>query len=257
MRDDARDRPAGGPEAASAAREPGDVRQGAPPVHTAGVAPLRLLLVEDDDDLRSSLRRGLGEHGFVVDEAADGRAAIAAGTVVPAPDVIVLDIALPDADGRDVCRALRDRGVAAPVLFLTARDALSDRLAGFDVGGDDYLVKPFHFDELVVRLHALARRGGAPPPGRELRVSPTSRVARCGDRRVDLTPTELRLLEVLLDAVGETLERTDLITAGWSPGAIVHDNTLEQYVGRLRRKLQAIEAPLAIVTVRGLGYRLE
>lgn len=226
-------------------------------VHTAGVASLRLLLVEDDDDLRSSLRRGLEEHGFVVIEAGDGATAIARGTDAVAPDLVVLDIALPDADGRDVCRALRGRDVTAPVLFLTARDALSDRLSGFEVGGDDYLVKPFHFDELVVRLHALARRGSAPGPGPGVRVSPSSRVARCGDRQVDLTPTELRLLTALLEAHGETLERSALVAAGWSPGAIVHDNTLEQYVGRLRRKLQSIEASATIVTVRGLGYRLE
>lgn len=221
------------------------------------MAALRLLLVEDDDDLRSSLRRGLVEHGFSVVEAGDGATAIAHATAPAAPDLVVLDIALPDADGRDVCRALRGRGLTAPVLFLTARDALSDRLSGFDVGGDDYLVKPFHFDELVVRLHALARRGSGPPPGPEVRVSPSSRTARCGDHQVDLTPTELRLLTALLAERGETLERSALVAAGWSPGAIVHDNTLEQYVGRLRRKLQAIEAPLTLVTVRGLGYRLE
>lgn len=223
------------------------------------MAPLRLLLVEDDDDLRSSLRRGLAEHGFRVVEAADGATAIARGGDADPPELVVLDIALPDADGRDVCRALRGRGLAAPVLFLTARDALSDRLSGFDVGGDDYLVKPFHFDELVVRLQALARRSGGSDPesGPEVRVSPSSRTARCGERQVDLTPTELRLLTALLDARGETLERGTLIAAGWSPGAIVHDNTLEQYVGRLRRKLLAIEAPRTIVTVRGLGYRLE
>ncbi len=221
------------------------------------MAPLRLLLVEDDDDLRSSLRRGLGEHGFAVDEAADGATAMTRGTATPPPDLVVLDIALPDADGRDVCRALRDQGLTAPVLFLTARDALSDRLSGFDVGGDDYLVKPFHFDELVVRLLALARRRSGTAPGSDLRISPTSRIARCGDRQVDLTPTELRLLTALLDGHGETLERSTLVAAGWSPGAIVHDNTLEQYVGRLRRKLQSIDASATIVTVRGLGYRLE
>lgn len=221
------------------------------------MASLRLLLVEDDDDLRSSLRRGLQEHGFGVIEAGDGATAIARGTDAVAPDLVVLDIALPDADGRDVCRALRGRGVTAPVLFLTARDALSDRLSGFEVGGDDYLVKPFHFDELVVRLHALARRGSGSGPGTGVRVSPSSRVARCGDRQVDLTPTELRLLTALLEGHGETLERSALVAAGWSPGAIVHDNTLEQYVGRLRRKLQSIEASATIVTVRGSGYRLE
>ncbi|MBF6619557.1 MAG: response regulator transcription factor [Patulibacter sp.] len=221
------------------------------------MASLRLLLVEDDDDLRSSLRRGLAEHGFAVIEAEDGATAIARGTDAVAPDLVVLDIALPDADGRDVCRALRGRGVTAPVLFLTARDGLSDRLSGFDVGGDDYLVKPFHFDELVVRLHALARRRGGPEPSTGVHVSPSSRVARCGDHRVDLTPTELRLLSALLDARGQTLERRALVAAGWSPGAIVHDNTLEQYVGRLRRKLQSIAASVTIVTVRGLGYRLE
>src|SRR3954470_6907949 len=126
---------------------------------------LRLLVVEDDAELRSLLTRGLTEEGFQVSTAADGASALSAQ--IDALDALVIDIGLPDADGRDVCQALRAEGVTVPVLFLTARDAVTDRLAGFSAGGDDYLTKPFHFAELVARLRALLRRtrGGGPPPG--------------------------------------------------------------------------------------------
>ena len=121
----------------------------------------RLLVVEDDSELRSLLVRGLSEEGFDVHAVGDAAAAMARARDVP--DALVIDIGLPDADGRDLCQALRARGVDAPVLFLTARDAMSDRLSGFSAGGDDYVTKPFHFDELVARLRALLRRSGADP----------------------------------------------------------------------------------------------
>src|SRR6476620_8691152 len=120
----------------------------------------RVMVVEDDGDLRRQLRKGLGEEGFEVVPVARGADAVAAATDDP-PDLLVVDIGLPDADGRDVCQALRARGVEAPILFLTARDAVTDRLSGFSAGGDDYVTKPFHFGELVARLHALLRRSGA------------------------------------------------------------------------------------------------
>src|SRR5882757_6367280 len=133
-----------------------------------------LLIVEDDADLRSLLKRALTEEGFDVRAVADGAAALAESG--PDPDAIVLDIGLPDADGRDVCQALRARGWSAPVLFLTARDAITDRLAGFSAGGDDYLTKPYHFDELVARLRAVLRRAGADPAQTigSLRLDPLS-----------------------------------------------------------------------------------
>jgi two-component system response regulator MprA len=219
-------------------------------------AGLRLLVVEDDAALRSVLRRGLTEEGFEVTVAADGASAIAAAE--SRPDALVMDIGLPDADGRDVCQALRARGSHAPVLFLTARDAVTDRLAGFSAGGDDYLTKPFHFGELVARLRALLRRSGAAPGVAVggLHLDPVTHGARCGEREVALTPTEFRLLAALAAQPDAVVRRMDLVRAAWPDGAIVHDNTLDQYIARLRRKLRELEADAAIVTVHGVGYRL-
>jgi two-component system response regulator MprA len=144
------------------------------------------------------------------------------------------------------------------VLFLTARDAVTDRLSGFSAGGDDYLTKPFHFGELVARLRALLRRSGADPStavGR-LRLDPVTHALTSGDGEVPLTPTEFRLLAALASQPGAVLRRLDLTRAGWPDGAIVHDNTLDQYVARLRRKLREVAADVGIATVHGVGYRL-
>lgn len=217
----------------------------------------RLLVVEDDADLRSVLCRGLGEEGFEVTAVADGAAALAA--CVPEPHALVIDIGLPDADGRDVCQALRARGTNAPVLFLTARDALTDRLSGFGAGGDDYLTKPFHFAELVARLRALLRRAGADAAvdlGGGLRLDPVAHALRSGGAEILLTPTEFRLLAALAARPHTVLRRAELVRAAWPEGAIVHDNTLDQYVARLRRKLRAADREDAIVTVHGVGYKL-
>ena len=217
----------------------------------------RLLVVEDDDDLRSALRRGLSEEGFDVTVAADGAAALAMGS--PAPDAMVIDIGLPDSDGRDLCQALRARGSRAPVIFLTARDALSDRLSGFSAGGDDYLTKPFAFAELVARLQALLRRSVTDTGsalGGDLALDPTIHAIRSGDREVRLTPTEYRLLAALAGRPDVVLRRSELVAAAWPAGAIVHDNTLDQYMARLRRKLREFDAPPGIATVHGVGYRL-
>jgi DNA-binding response OmpR family regulator len=217
---------------------------------------LRLLVVEDDADLRSLLRRGLSEEGFDVATASDGAGAVAAAE--RPLDALVIDIGLPDADGRDVCQALRARGTTAPVLFLTARDAVTDRLAGFSAGGDDYLTKPFHFDELVARLRALLRRSGADPSAAvgALRLDPVTHAIHGEGREVSLTPTEFRLLAALAAQPGAVVRRLDLVRAAWPHGAIVHDNTLDQYIARLRRKLQALATDAAISTVHGVGYRL-
>lgn len=216
----------------------------------------RLLVVEDDADLRSLLRRGLEEEDFGVTAVADGAAALAAAA--PPPDALVIDIGLPDADGRDVCQALRARGVTSPVLFLTARDALGDRLAGFGAGGDDYLTKPFHFAELVARLRALLRRAGAAQPTRigGVELDPLAHAMRVGDREASLTPTEFRLLAALSASPGAVVRRRELVRAAWPEGAIVHDNTLDQYVARLRRKLRELDADAEIATVHRVGYRL-
>jgi two-component system response regulator MprA len=216
----------------------------------------RLIVVEDDPELRALVTRGLEEEGFTVTAVGDGASAITAAH--EAVDALVVDVGLPDADGRDVCQALRAQGIGAPVLFLTARDAVTDRLAGFSAGGDDYLTKPFHFDELVARLRALLRRAGADPVTTvgPLRLDPTTHAASAGDLEVALTPTEYRVLAALAARPGVVLRRRDLVRAAWPEGAIVHDNTLDQYVARLRRKLRALELELQISTTHGVGYRL-
>ncbi|WP_329080802.1 MULTISPECIES: response regulator transcription factor [unclassified Streptosporangium] len=212
-------------------------------------------IVEDDLALRSGLSRGLREEEFEVCLSVTSGTALLRGLKDPSPDVFVIDIGLPDVDGRDLCLALRARGVHAPVLLLTARAGITDRLSGFHAGADDYLPKPFHFEELVLRLRALLRRSGQaaePPPG--LRLNPAAHEARCGDRGVGLTPTEFRLLAALLARRGEVVRRHSLIAAAWPSGAIVHDNTLDAYVVRLRRKLDGIGQASVITTVRGVGY---
>jgi DNA-binding response OmpR family regulator len=215
-----------------------------------------LVVVEDDADLRGLLARGLDEEGFAVRAVPDGAGALRHG--VEGADALVIDVGLPDADGRDVCVALRARGCTAPVLFLTARDAMTDRLSGFSAGGDDYLTKPFHFDELVARLRALLRRSGADAARTiaGLRLDPLTHAARSGDREAALTPTEFRVLAALAARPGVVVRRRELVRAAWPDGAIVHDNTLDQYVARLRRKLRELGDDLTIVTAHGVGYRL-
>jgi two-component system response regulator MprA len=213
-------------------------------------------ICEDDDELRGVVRRALEGEGFVVRATATGADAVRAFADVP-PDVLVLDIGLPDADGRDVCQALRAQGVRAPVLFLTARDALPDRLSGFHAGGDDYLTKPFALSELLVRVHALVRRGTpAPAPAPALVLDPAAHAVRHAGRTQRLTPTEFRLLAALAARPGEVVRRVALVAVAWPEGAIVHDNTLDVYLARLRRKLRAVGATAAIETVHGVGYVL-
>jgi two-component system response regulator MprA len=220
------------------------------------VEEIRVGVCEDDAEVRSLLERTLTAEGFNVRAVSTGHAAVEAFSAM-APEVLVLDIGLPDADGRDVCQALRAHGVAAPVLFLTAREALTDRLAGFHAGGDDYLTKPFALAEVVVRVRALLRRS-APPgsPEPDLRIDPTAHAIRLGDRTASLTPTEFRLLAVLTARRGEVVRRRELVAIGWPDGAIVHENTLDSYIVRLRRKLRELGAEQRIETARGVGYTL-
>jgi two-component system OmpR family response regulator len=218
-------------------------------VGTAGIC-------EDDDELRGVIRQALEREGFVVTVTATGSDAVAAFTARP-PDVLILDVGLPDADGRDVCQALRAHGIATPVLFLTARDALTDRLSGFHAGGDDYLTKPFALAALLVRVHALQRRAVASsdlPAG--LTLDPALHAVTNGEERVALTPTEFRLLAALAAQHGRVVRRGALVAAGWPDGAIVHDNTLDAYLARIRRKLRQAGAAEAIHTLRGVGYEL-
>jgi DNA-binding response OmpR family regulator len=214
----------------------------------------RVLVVEDDPALRDVLARALREEDFTVTTAADGRSAL---RLLEIPDLLIVDIGLPDSDGRDVCAALRARGVQAPVLFLTARSGLHDRLSGFAAGGDDYLTKPFHVSELVARLRALLRRAVPPQPDMEgLVLDPASHALVGVDGEVPLTPTEFRLLACLMRASGAVVRRRELVAAGWPPGAYVAENTLDQYVAKLRRKLVSAGSLRHVTTVRGVGYRL-
>jgi two-component system response regulator MprA len=217
----------------------------------------RVFVLEDDAELRSLVRRGLAEEGFAVQTAATATELLER-IGDEESDVLVVDIGLPDADGRDVVQALRARGVGTPVLFLTARDALPDRLAGFAAGGDDYLTKPFAFAEFVARLRALLRRGGADLAleAGDMRLDPaTHAVSSRGEHR-ELTPTEFRILARLAAAPGAAVRRRELIQAAWPHGAIVHDNTLDAYIARLRRKLRSLPAAPGIATAHGVGYRI-
>ncbi|MDA0161646.1 response regulator transcription factor [Solirubrobacter ginsenosidimutans] len=219
---------------------------------------MRIGICEDDDDLRSVLTRTLRDEEFEVLATSGGREAVRAFSADP-PDLLVLDIGLPDADGRDVCQALRAHGVDAPVLFLTARGQLTDRLSGFHAGGDDYLTKPFALAELIVRIRALLKRapgGEARGPSGGLRLDPTKHGVSLAQRTEALTPTEFRLMAALAGRPGEVLRRRELVAAAWPDGAIVHDNTLDAYIGRLRRKLRELGAAEELVTVRGVGYVL-
>jgi two-component system, OmpR family, response regulator len=210
---------------------------------------------EDDNALRSVLGRalrGMGQDPLLTATAAEALRAFA----VRRPQVLVLDIGLPDSDGRDLCMALRSNGLQSPVLFLTARDGLHDKLAGFEAGADDYLTKPFEVDELRVRIAALLRRPTSEQPTEEGQpvLDPARHALVIGDQEVGLTPTEFRLLGRLMSEPSVVVRRRALVAAAWPHGAFVSDNTLDSYVRRLRKKLQALGAE-HIQTVRGVGYR--
>jgi DNA-binding response OmpR family regulator len=216
----------------------------------------RILVVVGDSDLRTHLRGALAEQGFEVTVVRNGATALEHAD--ERPDGMIIDIGLPDADGRDLCRALRAVGCVAPVLFLTSPDAVGDRMSGFGPGGDDYVTKPVRLDEVVARLAALMRRAHAPAPAEigTLRLDPVRRAVRDGSNEAPLTPTEFRLLSALAAQPGAVITRENLVRAAWPEGAIVYDNTLDQYVARLRRKLRAVASESEITTARGVGYRL-
>jgi two-component system OmpR family response regulator len=217
----------------------------------------RVIVLEDDSELRALLRRGLGEEGFEVTTASTA-AELLDRIAKDEADALVVDIGLPDADGRDVVQALRARGIGTPVLFLTARDALPDRLAGFAAGGDDYVTKPFAFAEFVARLRALIRRGGTDlaVEAEGMRLDPSTHAVWSRGESRELTPTEFRILARLASAPGAAVRRRELVQAAWPHGAIVHDNTLDVYIARLRRKLDTLPATPHITTVHGIGYSL-
>ncbi|TKT03548.1 response regulator transcription factor [Streptomyces lasalocidi] len=215
-----------------------------------------ILVVEDDHALRDVLMRGLRDEDFDPVPAPDGATALRLAT--PAISATVLDIGLPDADGRDVCQAMRANGFLSPVIFLTAHHRLSDRLSGFSAGGDDYLPKPFHLAELAARLRAALKRAAPPPAAAagDLALDAIRHTVSVRGIRVDLTPTEFRLLAALMAASGGIVRRCELVRAAWPEGAHVHDNTLDQYLTRLRRKLREAGSDRTIGTARGVGHRL-
>ncbi|GAA3377461.1 response regulator transcription factor [Streptomyces sannanensis] len=216
----------------------------------------RILVVEDDHALRDVLLRVMRDEGFEPVPAQDGGTALR--LIDNAVDAVVLDVGLPDADGRDVCQAMRANGFLAPVIFLTAHHRLTDRLSGFSAGGDDYVPKPFHPAELTARLRAALKRAGpaAPAPAGDLVLNPLAYSFSVQDVEVALTPTEFRLLAAFMAAPGDIVRRRQLVRAGWPEGAQVSDNTLDQYLSRLRRKLREAGSELTIGTVRGIGHRL-
>jgi two-component system response regulator MprA len=219
---------------------------------------MRVLVVDDDPAVRESLRRSLVFNGYQVELAADGEQALRA-VADSRPDAVVLDVMMPRLDGLATCRALRAAGDDVPVLMLTARDEVADRVAGLDAGADDYLPKPFALEELLARLRALLRRIGAGDSGPVLRLAdltldPASRDVTRGERPVRLTRTEFALLELLLRNQRRVLPRERILEEVWGYDFPTTANSLEVYVGYLRRKTEAEGEPRLIHTVRGVGY---
>ncbi|MEB8339326.1 response regulator transcription factor [Streptomyces endophyticus] len=216
----------------------------------------KILVVEDDHALRDVLLRGLRDEEFEPLPAPDGATALRLASADLA--AAVLDVGLPDADGRDVCQAMRANGLTFPVVFLTAHHRLTDRLSGFSAGGDDYLPKPFHLTELAARLRAALRRS-APAQAVDrggLTLDAVRHRCTVDGSELGLTPTEFRLLAALMAASGDLVRRRDLVRAAWPDGARVNDNTLDQYLTRLRRKLRDAGSTRTIGTARGVGHRL-
>lgn len=217
----------------------------------------RIGVCEDDASVRRVLVEGLRLSSHDVVLARTGREAMELFGADAELDALVLDIGLPDADGRDVCQALRAGGQHAPVLFLTALDAVHDRVSGFHAGGDDYVPKPFSISEVLVRLDALMRRSrNAPAEATGLVLDPERFSVRSPGGEQRLTPTEFRMLAAIAARPGEVVRRRAVVAAGWPDGAIVHENTIDTYVRRLRVKLEAIDAPVTLETVRGVGFVL-
>jgi two-component system response regulator MprA len=227
------------------------------------VAKPRVLVVEDDRAVRESLRRSLEFNGYDVHLAGDGAEALA-GIAGVSPDVVVMDVMMPRLDGLETTRALRTAGNSVPILVLTARDAIGDRVEGLDAGADDYLTKPFALQELLARLRALLRRVVPPEDAPEetltfadLSMNVATREVTRGSRRMELTRTEFSLLEMFLRRPRRVLERSFILEEVWGYDFPTTANSLEVYVGYLRRKTEAEGEPRLIHTVRGVGYVLK
>ncbi len=220
---------------------------------------MRVLVVEDDVKLGSVLLRGLATDGIAADTVADGQSAlIRAGATQY--DVILLDVMLPDIDGFEVCRGLREQAIQAPVLMLTARDAVEDRVHGLDSGADDYLAKPFSFDELLARVRALSRRGPIERPVLlrvgDLRLDSAKHQVWRGEHAIDLSRREYALLEALMRRPGDVLSRFELLEQVWSYEYENRSNVVEVYIRYLREKIDRPFERNTLQTVRGVGYRV-
>ncbi|MGN6816807.1 MAG: response regulator transcription factor [Solirubrobacterales bacterium] len=218
-----------------------------------------MLLIEDEVKMASLLCRGLSEKGLAVDVAETGEIGIAMATATPY-DAIVLDVMLPGIDGFEACRQIRVQGVWSPVLMLTARDALDDRVAGLDGGADDYLTKPFSFAELLARLRALVRRSQAGQSGfvevGDLRLDPAARQVWRGETEIELSAKEFTLLEIFMRNPGHVLTRAQMLEHAWEHDYEHRSNVIEVYVRYLRRKIDQPFGVESLETVRGAGYRL-
>lgn len=222
----------------------------------------KILIIEDSAEVIALLERVLGEQGYDVRAAVDGETGLARAAA-ELPDIVILDVGLPGRDGLQVAAELRRRGVTAPVLMLTARGAVSDRVSGLEAGADDYLPKPFEAEELIARVRALLRRSQLRARAARLRVGdlvldPLSREAWRGERQILLSPREFALLEFLMRNAGRTLSRHAILAQVWKQGAAHSDatNIIDVYMAYLRKKIDAGEDTTMIHTVRGLGYVL-
>jgi two-component system OmpR family response regulator len=220
---------------------------------------MRVLEVEDEKKLGELLGRGLREEGYAADVADRGEEALWMARAVPY-DAIVLDVMLPGADGFEICRRLRSDEVWTPVLMLTARDAVDDRVVGLDAGADDYLTKPFAFEELLARIRALTRRGQVERPAvlevGDLRLDPAAHRVWRGSQELDLSAKEFSMLELFMRRPGLTLSRTQLLDGAWDIAFESRSNVVDVYVRYLREKIDRPFGQDSIETVRGVGYRL-
>jgi DNA-binding response OmpR family regulator len=224
------------------------------------VESVRILVVEDERKVASFIRQGLEEEGYAVDLVADGPAALSVFSAGTPFDLVILDLMLPGRNGLDVLREARTQGVKAPILILTARDRVSDKVSALDLGADDYLTKPFAFDELLARVRALLRRASAERTPtlrfRDVTLDPATRAVTRGTRRLDLTTREYALLSYFLRNAGRVLTRSMIAQHVWGLDFDPESNIVDVYVGYLRRKLEAPGEPRLLHTIRGAGYTL-
>ena len=217
---------------------------------------LNVGVCEDDPAIRRVIIASLKFAGHEPVVAHTGAEALRLFGADAALDVVIMDIGLPDSDGRDVCQALKSAGQHAPVLFLTALGAMHDKLAGFHAGGDDYLSKPFDVKELLARLEVLGRRPPVSVGASGLVLDPVTHSVRSRSGEARLTPTEFRMLAAITSRPGEVVRRRSVVAAAWPDGAAVSENTIDSFIRRLRSKLESISSPVEIETVRGVGFRV-